>query len=297
MQDPGRRRIELDHPLDLRRTFSASGLKGPTQRVADGGLWRATRTPDGPATMRLSIADGSLAVDAWGPGRDWVLERADRMIGDAPAALHPHHEAVAEAVRRGRAVRLPRVMRMVEVLLPVIIAQKVTGIGAARSYRELVTRFGERSPGPGRVWLPPDPARIADLPYYDLHPMGIERKRADTVLRVCRAAGRLDAAAELDPESARRVLEGVRGIGPWTVGRTLLVVSGDPDAVPVGDYHIPNIVTWALAGEPRGTDERMLELLAPYAGQRGRVVRLLELFSGGAPKYGPRTVSRDIRAH
>ena len=50
---------------------------------------------------------------------------------------------------------------------------------------------------------------------------------------------------------------------------------GDPDAVAVGDYHLKNLVVHALAGEPRGTDERMLELLAPYAGQRGRVIRLL----------------------
>ena len=44
----------------------------------------------------------------------------------------------------------------------------------------------------------------------------------------------------------------------------------------VGDYHLPNLVAWALAGEPRGTDERMLELLEPYRGHRGRVQQLLE---------------------
>ena len=45
---------------------------------------------------------------------------------------------------------------------------------------------------------------------------------------------------------------------------------GDPDAVAVGDFHLKNLVSTALAGEPRGTDQRMLELLAPYAGQRGQ---------------------------
>ena len=62
----------------------------------------------------------------------------------------------------------------------------------------------------------------------------------------------------------------------------------------VGDFHIPNLVAWALAGEPRGTDERMLELLEPYAGQRGRVTRLLELGGAAAPRYGPRVASRRI---
>ena len=62
----------------------------------------------------------------------------------------------------------------------------------------------------------------------------------------------------------------------------------------VGDAHLPNLVAWALAGEPRGTDERMLELLEPYRGQRGRVLRLLELCGIRAPRYGPRVAPRRI---
>jgi hypothetical protein len=54
------------------------------------------------------------------------------------------------------------------------------------------------------------------------------------------------------------------------------------------------MVAWALAREPRGTDERMLELLEPYRGQRGRVVRLLELAGMKAPRFGPRLASRRI---
>ena len=45
----------------------------------------------------------------------------------------------------------------------------------------------------------------------------------------------------------------------------------------VGDFHLKNLVAFALAGEPRGDDARMLELLAPYAGRRALVVRVLEL--------------------
>ena len=57
-----------------------------------------------------------------------------------------------------------------------------------------------------------------------------------------------------------------------------------------------NIVAWTLAGEARGTDERMLELLAPYAGQRGRVQVLLEASGARAPKFGPRFEPRVIEA-
>ncbi len=292
------RTIALDRPLDLRLTFNVTGLKGPSMRVADGGLWRATRTPDGPATTRMAIVDGALEVGAWGPGSDWALDRVPQMVGESDDAspLVPHHEAVAVALRKGRGVRLPSVLRLVEVLIVVVVTQKVTGKGAARSYRELVTRYSERAPGPGPVWTPPDPEKLASLPYFDFHPLGIERKRAEIVTRVCRDARRLEAGATMDLESARTMLARVRGIGPWTIGRTMLAVRGDPDAVPVGDYHVPNVVSWALAGEPRGTDERMLELLEPYAGQRGRVVRLLESFGEGAPKYGPPLAPRQIRA-
>jgi 3-methyladenine DNA glycosylase/8-oxoguanine DNA glycosylase len=69
---------------------------------------------------------------------------------------------------------------------------------------------------------------------------------------------------------------------------------GDPDAVSVGDFHLKHHVAWALAGERRGTDERMLELLEPYRGNRGRVCRLI---SAGAPRperHGPRLAPRTI---
>ena len=63
---------------------------------------------------------------------------------------------------------------------------------------------------------------------------------------------------------------------------------GRPEPIPVGDFHIPNIVAWALAGEPRGTDARMIELLQPFDGIGYRVIRLL--IAGGieAPKFAPR---------
>ena len=72
---------------------------------------------------------------------------------------------------------------------------------------------------------------------------------------------------------------------------------GDADAVPVGDYHIPNTVAWALAGEPRGTDERMLELLEPYRGHRRRVITLIKSAGISAPKYGPKLAPRSIASH
>jgi 3-methyladenine DNA glycosylase/8-oxoguanine DNA glycosylase len=90
------------------------------------------------------------------------------------------------------------------------------------------------------------------------------------------------------------LLARVRGIGPWTVAEVTRVAYGDPDALSVGDYHIPSVVAWALVREPKADDARMLELLEPYRGQRGRIQRLLEVSGIYPPKRGPRMTPRNI---
>jgi 3-methyladenine DNA glycosylase/8-oxoguanine DNA glycosylase len=82
-------------------------------------------------------------------------------------------------------------------------------------------------------------------------------------------------AAERDTAATREVLARIPGCGPWTVGMLLGFGLGDPDAVPVGDLHLPSLVARALVGEPRADDPRMLELLEPYRGHRFRLIRLL----------------------
>jgi 3-methyladenine DNA glycosylase/8-oxoguanine DNA glycosylase len=112
------------------------------------------------------------------------------------------------------------------------------------------------------------------------------------------AAGIIDAdpgpPREAALASAYAALRSFSGIGAWTAAEVGFRAFGDADAVSIGDFHIPNMVCWALAREPRGTDDRMLELLEPYRGQRARVTRYLELGGFAAPRYGPRLASRDI---
>ena len=83
----------------------------------------------------------------------------------------------------------------------------------------------------------------------------------------------------------------VAGAAPTTAGAPTTAPpapANQTDALAVGDFHLKNVVTHALTGRARGTDDEMLELLAPYAGQRGRAVRLLLLAGHSAPKFGPR---------
>ena len=219
-------------------------------------------------------------------GAAWAVAGLGGLLGldDDPTALVPRHPAVLAAVGKVRGLRLGRTGAVVEALVPAIIEQKVTGDEARRAIRGLVRVCGEDAPGPPGLRLPAAPEILATLPYHALHPLGLERRRAELVRAVCQEAARLErlggaaAGPKATPEDRARAYAALRafpGIGPWTAAEVGMRAFGDPDAVSIGDFHIPNMVAWALAGEPRGTDERMLELLEPYRGQRGRVIRLL----------------------
>jgi 3-methyladenine DNA glycosylase/8-oxoguanine DNA glycosylase len=307
---PLERAVELRGPLDLRLTLGihGHGRIDPALRFeASGSAWRATRTPDGPATLFIEIAPGGTAVRArtWGPGAEHALAVLEALLGldDDPGALVPRHLVVADASRRLRGLRIGRTGRVLEALVPAILEQKVTGTEASRAYRGILAGWGEAAPGPAGargLRVPPDPAVLAALPYYALHPVGLERRRAELIRTVAREAARLErlvdgaAGPGGDPAPAYRALQAFPGIGPWTAAEVGARAFGDPDAVSVGDAHLSDLVAWALAGEPRGTDERMLELLEPYRGQRGRVIRLLEASGLRAPRYGPRMAPRRI---
>ena len=213
-----------------------------------------------------------------------------------PAPIPAGHPLVAQLERRLVGVRIPRTGAVLESLVPAILEQKVTGQEAHRAWTGLIRVHGEPAPGPPewRLRLPPSPATLAALPYYAYHPFGIEQRRADLIRGIAARAAWFEAITDLPLADGYRRLTSVPGIGPWTAAEVGVRALGDVDAVSVGDFHLPNLVAFALAGEPRGTDARMLELLEPYRGQRARVVRMLELSGIRAPRYGPRLSIRGI---
>ncbi len=157
-----------------------------------------------------------------------------------------------------------------------------------------VAGHGEPAPGPNEgLRTFPDPDRIAVLSYQDLHGIGVERKRAMTIIEAARRANRLDQILEMERDAAWSRLQAVRGIGPWTAAFVMGAAYGDKDAVPTGDYHLPNSVAWALAGEARADDARMLELLEPYRPERRRLLVAIKTEGIHAPKYGPKTAIRE----
>jgi hypothetical protein len=290
-------------PVDLRLTLRGlrHGARDPAVSPAPDGWWRATRTPEGPATVRFASHGDRIGVTAWGPGAAWAIEAAPDALGsrDGVEGFDPPHGLVRDLHRRMAGLRIPRTKQVFEAIVPTIVEQKVTGREAFDSYRSMVRAWGEPAPGPGLemgLIVPPAPVDLARRSYFEFHPFGIERRRACTVQAAASGAPRLEETVSMSPAAASERMRALPGVGPWTAAEVALVALGDADAVPVGDYHLPHTVSWSLAGEPRGSDERMLELLQPFAGHRGRVLRLLVAAGLGAPRFGPRMPLRSFRS-
>jgi 3-methyladenine DNA glycosylase/8-oxoguanine DNA glycosylase len=295
------RSIALARPLDLVLTLGPlrHGPYDPTIRLLPTDAWRASHTPTGPSTLHLRLVGMRVEAEAWGPGSAWELDHLPGLIGETDRAepLVPHHAIVAELARRFVGARLTRTDRVFEALVPAVIEQKITGLEAQRIYRRLVRTYGSPAPGPGPdvgLMAPPEPRRIATLPYHAYHPLGLERRRAEVLRRIGVLAGTLEAGLALGADRARERLQAVAGVGPWTAAEATRVALGDPDAVSVGDFHLPRLVAYSLAGETDADDDRMLELLEPYRGQRARVVRLLELGGRSPARRAPRMAAGAI---
>ena len=287
------RQIELDGPLDLTRTLFPvrRGTGDPTFRIEAATAAWATRTPDGAATVSVhQVAVDRVEAVAEGPGAEIALDRTAGVVGalDDPAAFVPRDEVLGRLARVHRGVRLPSTGDVLPALIAAICEQKVTGARARRSWRALVRATSEPAPGSAGLWLPPDLDRLSALPSFDFHRADIEGRRAGVLREVARRAPQLERLASSGPDEMDSVLQRLPGIGRWTSAEVKRIVLGDPDAISVGDFHVPNLIAWALAGEPRADDARMLELLEPYRGQRGRVQRLLEASDIRAPRWGPR---------
>jgi len=299
MEEPLRTTLTLALPVDLGLTLGilAYGPANPcVRRDPDGSWWRATRTPLGPATLHLTPVEDGIRAEAWGTGAGWALDAAPELLGarDSLDGFDPAPGIVRDVHRWMPGLRIPRSRAVFETLVPTILEQKVPGAEAFATYRNLVRAFGEAAPGPGRLRLPPAPDALARIAYPAFHPLGIERRRADTLRTAASRAVRLEEAVDMVLPDAYRRIKAFPGVGPWSAARVAMVALGDADAVPPGDYHLPHMVAWAFTGQPRGTDELMLELLEPYAGHRGRVLRLLLAAGISAPRFGPRMPLRSI---
>jgi endonuclease III len=305
--DPGPSREWLaPFEVNIRLTLGVHrrGPGDPAYRVdGAGAIWRTMLTPEGPGTLRVTSrrpdGPGTLVTgQAWGPGAGWLLDRLPAQVGahDDPSGFTPRHPVLADLALRYPGLRIGRTERVFEALVPAVLEQKVVGQEAHRAWRILLRKFGEPAPGPAPAGMRvvPPPRAWARIPSWDWHRAGVEGVRARTIINAANVASRLEEVLALDLAEADARLRSLPGIGVWTSAEIRQRAAGDPDAVSVGDYHLPRAVGWTL--ERRITDDAgMLELLAPYAGHRYRVTRLIELGGSEPPRRGPHLPVRDYR--
>lgn len=291
------------HELDLGRTVGMlrRGRTDPTMVIDGAVIWRAMRTPLGPTTLALRMTGGEVRATAWGPGADFALDLVPALCGarddagDFDASLHP---LVAESARRHPGLRLTRTDEVFDALACAIIEQKVTGMQAFGAWRWLVSRFGERTPGPTPrpMFVPPSPEQWYRIPSWAWHRAGVEPPQSRTIVRAAERGDRIARAvhAAATGVDRDRILTSLPGVGAWTSAETRIRALGDPDAVSVGDFHLAHEVGFALTGT-RTDDAGMIELLTPWAGQRQRVIRLIFASGVQEPRRGPRLAPENHR--
>jgi len=297
------------HPLNLHRTVGVliRGPKDPTMLVDGSILWRASRTPEGIATLALRQSVEGVHARAWGPGADWALAQLPRLCGadddasgfDAATLTTAGHPLLADLARRTVGSRLTRTDLVFDALASAAIEQKVTSYQAFGAWRVLISRFGERAPGPTPrpMFAPPTIDGWHRIPSWAWHRAGVEPPQSRAIVRAAARGQRIaDAVIAAETGADRdRVLTSLPGIGAWTSAETRIRALGDPDAVSVGDYHLAHQVGFALTGS-RVDDDGMLELLAPWAGHRHRVIRLILASGVQEPRRGPRLAPEDHRS-
>ncbi|PVE96991.1 MULTISPECIES: DNA-3-methyladenine glycosylase 2 family protein [unclassified Microbacterium] len=291
------------YDLDLGRTVGVlrRGGTDPTTVVEGPVIWRAVRTPLGTATLALRSIGGQVRATAWGAGAAVALDRVPELCGarDDPTGFDAsRHPLIAEVARRHPGIRLTRTDEIFDALVGSILEQKVTAVQAFGAWRFLVSRFGERAPGPTpRPMFAPPPASVwRTVPSWSWHRAGVEPPQSQTIVRSARRGDSIERAvraASTGPDRDR-VLSSLPGVGAWTSAETRIRALGDPDAVSVGDFHLAHEVGYVLAGA-RTDDDGMLELLAPWAGHRQRVIRLIYASGVKEPRRGPRLAPENHR--
>jgi 3-methyladenine DNA glycosylase/8-oxoguanine DNA glycosylase len=297
------RRWRAGWPVDLLGTLGPllRGAGDPAHRITPAGeFWWACATPEGAATLALRVDGDAVQATGWGAGAAWLLDRVPQLVGadDDWSGLDLSTNDVLREVRRRRpGLRLSRTGLVLDVLVPAVLEQRVTGQEARRAWRGLVYRYGTPAPGPAaqELRVPPSAEALLAIPTWEWHRLGVDAQRVRTIRAAATVAARLEECTELDPDAALARLRHVPGVGEWTAAETAQRALGHPDAISVGDYHLKDLVVQFFTGRARGDDAEMCELLAPWAGQRQRVVRLIELSGVRKQRFGPRFAPNDIR--
>lgn len=270
-----------------------NGSHDPTTIVGPGSIVRVSLDRQGPFWVSAQLLDdGTIKVEDSRSGGG-EISRSHPLMGDSDPGHHvvPVHDAVSGAMAAFGDYRVPHTGTPYHDLLPAVLGQRVTAAEALRQWRDICRSYGRQLVVHGiTMHAPPEPDVMAAVPYHELHLLGIDRRRAGALRNVARHGDRLIGGwkEDMPPHERTRSLTAIDGVRVWTAAVAGYTAFCDPDALEIGDFHVKNTVAYALTGSHRGSDEEMCDLLAPYAGDRQRVVNWLSLAGWRAPAHGPK---------
>lgn len=178
----------------------------------------------------------------------------------------------------GRGVKPPRYPTLWEACVMVILFQQISLQAASSIARRLVEARGVALESDGiTLYAFPSAERVLAATDAELRSFGIGPSKVATLRRVGESLGSGELSEEVleglpSPEAAS-VLEGIKGIGPWSASVILLRGLGRLDVFPVTDVSVARNLE--LAGAGKGED--LAGLLDRLGEQRGMLYYYLLL--------------------
>jgi 3-methyladenine DNA glycosylase/8-oxoguanine DNA glycosylase len=269
-------------PIHFARTFSMQSLGpyDPTANLRDDCFRKAFYYRGNVAAIEICRDGDGLAVCAYGADAQQLLDEtvAGLTQDDRYTEFAVDDRGILRLHSAFPGMRLLRFPWLYDMTCSAILQQRIRTVDAMRDWRRITHRWG--GPGPWNLRAFPPAEVLAAVPRFELERMGIDAKRAAALLRFAKELRFVRLGPQSDSPSQdfatlRQQLLRVPGIGGWTTETVLGYGAGDTDAAIPADLHLPRVICYALAGEFKGTDERMMELLEPFRGHRFRVIRLI----------------------
>lgn len=278
----GRLDFSLIESLRLQRV----GRGDPSAYVDRERYTKAAWTPAGPVVLDVAQNDnGHAGYRVSGPGAAALAPRLPDILGlsdPGPSSELLEDRRLASIADGLRLLRLTASLDPLEMHAALILQQRVTFTEAARTWRVFTDNLATAAPCPPDappLLLPPRPRDWLRLSQPRARALGIDAQRWRYLKVAAEHATHLAPLGTLPLSAARahleRLVPHLSGLGPWTAGFLRGLALAGPDAVPTGDVHLPHDLAKLLTGIPIGSDEQMLDLLAPFSGHRFRVIRAM----------------------
>lgn len=257
----------LIHFLHSRSATGTSLIQGETLlktlRVGEYQGWFSARQ-DSPKHQLIVEASRDLAP-VFVPLVNLLRQYFD--LDASPHIIDAHlsqHSLLSRCVQSLPGLRLPGSLDAFELCARAIIGQQVSVKAASTVFNRFCQRFGAplQTPFAELNRLPPLADTVAEGPLDELIALGLNERRASTLLNIARAfsEGRLHFGYGDTSEEICRDLQSLPGIGPWTAQYIALRALGDPNAFPASDLALMQ----ALQVKTARQAEQAVEGLQPW---------------------------------